>query len=222
MGSQRIYIFRQKAFMKLSIKQKDILYGLILGDGYLQKTGQKNARLRLEHSHKQENYINWKFEELKNLFSSRPKRIERLHPISKKKYIYYRLQSNSSSLIGKLQGMFYQHNKRVIPEKISNLLKSPLTLAVWYMDDGYYYKRDKSAHIYLPKYQPAELELLRRTLASNFGIKTKFYCRPDKKSCQINIIGEEKEKFFSLISPHIIKSLRYKITPDPVTTESEN
>ena len=39
--------------IKLSLTQKQILYGTILGDGYLQKTGEKNARLRLEHGEKQ-------------------------------------------------------------------------------------------------------------------------------------------------------------------------
>jgi hypothetical protein len=60
----------------VSKKQREILIGTILGDGYLQKTGKRNARLKLEHSEKQKDYIFWKYEELKNLMQDRPKRIE--------------------------------------------------------------------------------------------------------------------------------------------------
>jgi len=208
--------------MKLSLRQKNILYGLILGDGYLQEIGQKNARLRLEHSEKQKEYIDWKFKELKNVFNSRPKRIKRIHPKSKQEYIYYRLQSNSSPILGRLRRWFYQGNRKIIPQQISKLLKSPLTLAIWYMDDGYYCKRDKSIRIYLPKYEKDEINLLIQALKNNFGVDAKFYCRSDKESCQLNIVGENMKRFFSIISPYIIRSLRYKIPSDPVTTEDEN
>ena len=30
-------------------KQKEILTGMVLGDCYIQKTGKKNARIRMEH-----------------------------------------------------------------------------------------------------------------------------------------------------------------------------
>jgi hypothetical protein len=35
-------------------RQKAILLGMVLGDCYLQKTGEKNSRIRLEHS-----YFRW-------------------------------------------------------------------------------------------------------------------------------------------------------------------
>lgn len=208
--------------MKLTNKQKFILYGLILGDAYLQKTGKENSRLRLEHSYKQKEYIDWKFRELENIFQSKPKRIERIHPKNQSRYVYYRLQSNSSPILGKLRQIFYREKGKVIPDNIIKILKSPITLAVWYMDDGYYYKRDKSAHIYLPKCEIKDLNLLVESFKINFGIRVKYYCRSDKKGCQLNITGEDMKKFFSIISPYIIKSLRYKISFDPVTTESEN
>ena len=70
--------------MKLTKRQKQIIFGLLLGDAYLQKTGKKNARLRLEHSEKQIAYINWKYEKLSNIFQHKPKKISRKHPITKK------------------------------------------------------------------------------------------------------------------------------------------
>lgn len=197
--------------MKITYKQKCIVYGLILGDGYIQLTGKKNARLRLEHSRKQEKYIFWKYQELKNLFKKSPQKLSRIHPKTKKVNHYLRLQSNSSPFFGKLHRQFYKSGKKHIPENISNMLKTKLTLAVWYMDDGYYYKRDKSAHIYLPKVSSIEQQKLLEILKNQFEIKAKIYCRPDRKACQINITGKNKDRFYKQICPYIISSLNYKL-----------
>ena len=55
--------------MKLSKRQNAIIVGSILGDAYVQATGQKNARLRYEHGGKQKSYLFWKVKELQPLFS---------------------------------------------------------------------------------------------------------------------------------------------------------
>ncbi len=59
-------------------KQKAVVIGTILGDGFLQKTGRNNARLRLEHSLKQENYLLWKCHILENYFQSKVQYLERI------------------------------------------------------------------------------------------------------------------------------------------------
>lgn len=217
-GKSKNFVSSLLQIMKLSRRQKDIIYGLILGDGYLQKTGASNARLRLEHSEKQKDLIDWKYLELSNIFGKKPKKISRIHPINHRQYNYYRLQSNSSPLFGSLRSLFYRDGKKIIPNSIGRLIKSHLTLAVWYMDDGYYYKRDESAHIYLPNYSRHDNELVVKALKDNFNIQAKYYCRPDRKSCHINITGENRVSFFSIVSKYIIKSLRYKVSFDPVTT----
>ena len=193
-----------------------IIYGLVLGDAYLQPTGKNNARLRIEHSLKQKDYINWKYEQLENLFQTKPRRIDRYHPKAKKIYSYLRLQSHASPLLGELRKKLYgQDNKRQIIGAIDKLLKARITLAVWYMDDGYYYKRDKSAHIYLPELKEEEIVRLIRALEVNFGLESNWYCRPDRKSCQLNFTGRQKDKLIEIIKPYIIPSLRYKL---PLTT----
>ncbi len=209
--------------MKLSKRQKTILLGTILGDGYLQKTGSKNARLRLEHSLKQQAYMYWKYSQLENLFQSKPKLLKRIHPKSKRTYEYVRLQSHSSPVLGKLRQQFYDEDgEKILPENMDAVLKSPLTIAVWYMDDGYYDKRDKSAHIYLQRLDNSELERLAKAFHRQHNIQPKWYCRTDRKGCQLNFTGIEKQKLMVLINPYLIDEMRYKTPLDPVTTESEN
>lgn len=208
--------------MKLNLNQKAIVYGLVLGDGYVQSTGKKNARLRIEHSVKQTAYVNWKYKQLENLFAHKPKKVVRKHPSNQQSYSYLRLQSHSSPWFGKLRQQFYANNKKIIPDSISTYISSPLSLAVWYMDDGYYYQRDKSAHIYLPAFGKGDISKLIKALKEKHNLNPGWYCRPDKKSCQLNFTGKNKDKLFTLISPYIIEELKYKISLDPVTTEDEN
>jgi hypothetical protein len=202
----------------VSKRQREILIGAILGDGYLQKTGKRNARLKLEHSEKQKDYIFWKYEELKNLMQDRPKRIERFNPRWGKTYVYYRCQTHSMPLLGRYKRYFYDEGgKKRVPENIEKLLRSPLSLAVWYMDDGHYYARDGVGYIYLPKYSPEDLERLLGALKNNFGLEPKLI---KKKGYPVLYFPrEEFEKLMAIIKPHVPDFMKYKTSPDPVTTE---
>lgn len=202
--------------MKLSAREKAILYGFVLGDGFLQKTGRHNARLRIEHSEKQREYIEWKYRELQTVFAHKPKKIVRMHPKTQQQYTYLRLQSHSSPFLGELRKVLYDGTgKRRISEGIKKFVSSPISIAVWYMDDGYYYVRDKSAHIYLPKFSRDELNRLIHVLYALYAIQPKWYCRPDRMGCQLNFTGVNKEKLFTLIAPYIIPSLKYKLPLTP-------
>ena len=209
--------------MKISTRHKQIIYGTLWGDGWLQKTGERNARLRLEHSAKQSAYINWLYRELITIFQRPPVALTRKHPQSQRCYKYLRLQSHSSPLFGDLRRAFYDtQGKKIVPREAARYLPSALTLAIWYMDDGYYYHRDGSAHIYLPAYPQRDLERLIITLREKFALTPNWYCRPDRRGCQLNFTGTAKDKLFSFIRPYIIREMTYKTPYDPVTTASEN
>ena len=189
---------------------------MILGDGYIQKTGEKNARLRLEHSAKQKDYIIWKTQQFPGLFQGEPKFLKRIHP-NGKVYEYYRHQSNSTPFLGKLRKVFYREGKKEIPENLGEFL-SPLTLAVWYMDDGYYYARDKCAYLYLGRVSRREAEIVKETLYSKFRIRTKILNKKEK-GFVVYFPPWQMKKIATLIGKHIHKTLRKKIPFDPVTTE---
>jgi len=199
-------------------RQREILIGLILGDGYLQKTGRRNARLRLEHSEKQKDYIFWKYEQFRHLMQAPPHLVERWNPIWRRTYRYWRCQTHSTPVLGRYRRRFYADGRKRIPEDIDNLLKSPLSLAVWYMDDGYYSRRDRSACIYLPSYGPDELERLCQALQRNFDLRPKVVWKKGRYLCLYFPAGETR-KLFALIGEHVIPAMRYKLPPNPVTTE---
>src|SRR3990167_5681331 len=147
--------------------QQAVIIGSILGDGFLQKTGKNHARLRLEHSLKQQDYLIWKCKILNNFFQKKPEILERFNLKFGKSYQYIRNQSYSGLEFGKLHQLFYVDGKKIIPNKISELLKDPMSLAVWFMDDGYYYPRDRIAYIYLSKLDPNSTNNLLNALKVN-------------------------------------------------------
>jgi hypothetical protein len=204
--------------MELTKQQTNVLIGTILGDGFLQKTGEKNARLRLEHGHKQKDYVLWKGNIFGRLFQGKPSFLERVNPKSKKKYQYFRWQSSAVLAFGKWRKYFYQNGKKTIPKDIEKFLVHPITLAVWYMDDGYFSLKDRNSMIYLGKISRSEGELLQKTVSKNFGLECKLY---DKKNKGFALFFgvEVTRKLHDIVGPFIIESLKYKINLlDPVTT----
>ena len=194
--------------IQLLRKQKEVLFGIILGDGYLQKTGEKNSRLRLEHGYQQKEYLFWKIKTLNQLFQGKPKYLERIHPLTKKTYKYWRHQSQSTPYLGKLQKVFYPEGKKKIPDELEKYL-TPISLAVWYMDDGYYYQRDKCGYLYLGNVSEKEANIVHDALLKKFSIESKV--KSKKKGFAMYIPRIECEKLKLLIKSHIINYFNYKI-----------
>lgn len=200
--------------MGLLKRQREIVIGTVLGDAYLQKTGKRNARLRLEHSERQRSYIWWKYTELRNIMQDRPKLIERYNPIFRKTYRYWRCQSHSMPILGKFRRWFYPDGEKRIPENIQNILRSPLTLAVWYMDNGCYLARDRTSLIYLPRYPEEDIQRLCQALEVNFDLKASLKIKKERYPCLYFPVGETR-KLMEWIAPHVIESMRYKLPPSP-------
>lgn len=196
--------------MKFSKEQKAILIGTILGDAYLQKTGKKNARLRLEHGASQKDYIFWKVSQFPKLFQGEPKYLERKHPLSGQIYKYWRHQSNSTPELGKWHAKFYGGGKKHIPNTIRNLLQDSLSLAVWYMDDGYYYPRDKVSYLYLGKVSKSEAEIVKSALEKNFNIFSKVLNKK-QKGFALYFYHNETKKLHDMIRQYVLPSMQYKL-----------
>jgi hypothetical protein len=202
--------------MKLTKQQTAVLVGTILGDGFLQKTGEKNARLRMEHSQKQKDYVLWKGNIFGRLFQGKPSYLERIHPKTRATYKYCRWQSSAGPALGKWRKYFYPEGKKIIPPDIGSFLSEPIALAVWYMDDGYYNQKGKNSYIYLGRISRSEAEILSKAIKKNFGIEATIYDKKDK-GFALFFGAAATKKLHALIRPYIIESLQYKLF-DPVTT----
>ena len=200
--------------MNLTKKQKSALIGMILGDGYLQATGRKNARLRLEHKAEHREYLLWKTKLLSNLFQGKPKFLERVHPLTHKTYRYVRQQSNASPTLGKLRALFYPNGKKRIPKNLAKLLRDDIGFVIWYYDDGYYYPRDKCVYIYLGTILKQEADIAREVVEEKFGIKSAILNKK-QKGFALYFSPEESKKIKSIVEKYRVPVMAYKIPLTP-------
>ena len=93
---------------------QQIVLGCVLGDGYITKSG----CLQIEQSAKQKDYIEWKYEQLKSIVSSEPKKITRYDKRTQRTYSSYRFYTRA--LFKELRREFSPLEKKSIPSTIQN------------------------------------------------------------------------------------------------------
>ena len=176
--------------------QKAIIVGCMLGDGAMRcKT---NALLEVNHSIKQSEYVEWKYDELKELVSTKPhKRFGNAGRIA------YRFTTKSLPQLTEIYKKFYSAGKKIIP---GNLQIHPLSLAVWFMDDGC--KSYRALYLNTQKFNINEQSKLSRILKEQFGIKTSL--NKDKSYYRLRIAVSSVGKFLDIIRPHLLPMFCYK------------
>jgi len=122
----------------------------------------------------------------------------------------YHFSTYSHELLRFYGEKFYINKKKVIPEIIEELI-TPLSTAIWFMDDGSLKsKRHKTYIIHTLGFQREELERIQEVLKSKFEIETRLH-RQKKKYLRLYILSKSAEKFRNIVTPYIIPSLRYKL-----------
>lgn len=201
-GATNTRILRSlKSTLKLSDLQKEIVFGTILGDGCLitSRSG-RAARLQVRHNVKHQEYVEWKY----NFFSKwvlTPPRLD-THNDS----WYFRTVSHPGLM--EIKRLFYQGSKRFIPENITDFLKSPLSLAVWLMDDGNGSKIRKYFRISSYGFGLSGNLLLKHCLEQNFSLRVTVY--KDTKGYQIYFPKESALQLYKMVEPYIVACMRYK------------
>ena len=190
-----------------------MLVGTVLGDAFLQKTGAKNARLRLEHSDTQKRYLLWKVEIFSRLFQGKPTYMTRVHPKTGRTYAYVRAQSSASPELGSWRAVFYRNGQKHIPDTLREILTEPITLAVWYMDDGFYYAKDRNSYLYLGRVSHREAVVAQRAILNNFGIRARIYDKKTKGFALYFSVAETK-KMHKLIETYMLPEFAYKLLPE--------
>ena len=191
---------RKRLCLSMSERQREILVGCVLEDAYITKLG----KIRIEQSTKQDEYVAWKYSELKSLcYGAKPR--ELVHKKGDKIYrsLYFTLRQYFKTW----RLIFYSDTRKVFPKR---LVLTPLSIAVWYMDDGCW--TGKKFVLSTESFKEENINFLQGALKKQFGIETHV-----GKNGKLTILKESHSIFIQLISPYIISSMRYKL-PNPVTT----
>jgi len=197
----------------LTSKQKEVLIGTLLGDGTLELNG-RYPRLRVDHGMKQKAYVEWKYKIFHGLTTGKIKHFsQKLDRRTKKRYRHCKFDTISIYPLNKFYRMFYGKGRKQVPKNIGKILKKPLSLAVWYMDDGYKRNDCNAIRINTDSFSFKDQELLSKCLKINFGINTKLHRKG--KFWNIYIPSQEAKKFCNIVKPYIIPEMEYKISLTP-------
>ncbi|MDQ3463086.1 MAG: recombinase RecA, partial [Actinomycetota bacterium] len=197
---------------KLSGFQWEVLLGGLMGDGALSPTRSGHgARLRFGHGAKQADYCDWKASLFANLGSSRS--------VNAKGAVFHDLPPLVE--LAELRRAVYVDGKKVLSHDYLKQL-TPLSLAIWYMDDGGFTVRAKGlqertregsgrSEICIQAMEATSRDRLVAYLADTWNIRPKQIQRAGQAVLQFP--EDETAKLHALIAPFVHPSMEYKLLP---------
>ena len=187
----------------LTKREKSIIVGSILGDGYLRIVpGRKNALFEINSSIKERFYINWKYKGLRRIVITPPRQRK-----GNGTRIAYRFSTRQHPDLTEIYQNFYRNRKKIIPEFQLN----PLITAVWFMDDGS--KSYKTYYLNTQGFDYSSQEKLIGMLKKQYGIESSL--NRDKIYYRIRIRTKSADRFKKIINPYVISTMRYKLGETP-------
>lgn len=173
--------------------EKEVINGCLLGDGTLSKSG-KHFRLRVEHCCAHREYVQWKYDALNRLCASSIQYVCG--------HDSFRFGTVGHAEITKLRQKWYSPSKQVP----CDLNITPITLAIWFMDDGT--KHRDTVDISVHSFSGEDVAILQNRLLS-MGIQTTI--NSDNKGKRMYVPKKSYPNFERFVKPHIVKCMEYKL-----------
>jgi hypothetical protein len=181
----------------LSGVQHEIIIGCLLGDGSMRcKT---NALLEINHSVRQRAYVDWIYQHLVELVSMPPKE----RPGNGNR-VAYRFVTRAVPELTPYYRRFYASGRKQIPTELE---LTPLTLAVWVMDDGSRSRR--AMYLNTQQFDWVDQQKLLELLRDQWGIYGSLH--RDKQYRRIWVSVESTQRLVPLIAPLVLPEFRYKL-----------
>lgn len=175
------------------------------------------ASFALDHSEVQKEYVLWKYERLREWVTTEPKVLTRsYHKDRTRQLASFRFQTLSHPEFTHWYKLFYPNGVKAIPENVDDILVSPLSLAVWFMDDGN--KNHKAVFLNTQQFQKTDQERLLSCLRKNFGLEgtlNKHSAYNGKQLYRIRVDTASTRRLSTLIGHYLLPSLKYKIPVCP-------
>lgn len=206
--------------MKLNDLNKSILIGLLLGDGYIDP----NGRIQVEHCKEQLEYCIYKAKLLHSVIGGKDikvairerKRTPRKNGKEWKSgdtFITGSFKKQSKSFIP-IRELLYPEGRKTITQEVLNLL-TPLSIALWWMDDGNLTRRkqkDGSPGPYILRLYTylsfEENALIRQYFIEKYDVHWNIQtANQEKEQYYLYCSQEEGKKFITIIKDIIIKNV---------------
>jgi recombination protein RecA len=204
----------QSVAHRLSDFQWQVVLGSLMGDGALSPTRSGyGARFRWGHGAKQMVYGDWKASLFANLTVSRS--------TNAKGAVFHDVQPLPE--LAELRQAVYLGGKKVLSDDYLKLL-TPLSLAIWYMDDGSFSLRSEGKQrrtaggsgrsaICVEAMEPTTRQRLRDYLADTWGIDARLTSRGKARKAELLFPRDATDKLHALVAPFVHPSMEYKLLP---------
>ncbi|HVB09718.1 MAG TPA: recombinase RecA [Bacillota bacterium] len=193
---------------RLSDFQWQVVRGSVMGDGALSPLRQSGARLRIGHGPKQDAYAGWKA----SLFANVP------HTISQHIKGGVMFETSPLEELLPMRTEVYRDGCKCLSEDFIQAL-TPLSLAVWYMDDGTLAlrRRDGTAgrsDVVVQRMHPDSRNALLALLQTHVGDDgVKLIERGRRRQAAMVFTKDGTDRFHALIAPYVHPSMEYKLLP---------
>lgn len=208
--------YSMNSLPEFTSRQIEILNGSLLGDGCIIKPKIGNCRFVKEQKDANREYLYWHYNELLP-YSKKVESISRLKPIifpqgtillpGSHKQAAFRTCNHPRLTL--LRNIWYPNGIKEVP---SDIVLTPLTLAIWFCDDGCNSAKQRNARFCTQGFKIKDCEMLSQKLLE-LGIET-YLCKRNTKLRQriIQIKCVSYINFIDIIKPFIVwKCFNYKV-----------
>ncbi len=201
----------------LSDQQWQLILGSLMGDGNLSRPVRRadhSARFRMGHGAEQSEYLDWKVSLLENIPHSRT--------VNAKAAVF--ADFTPLGELSELRDVVYQGDgkKHLTWDYLKKL--TPLSLAIWYMDDGCFTLRSKGLQertkggtgrieFCVEAMSPGSRDRLVQYLRDTRGLEVKLTTRGKRRVAVLQLTTAASDKFQRLVAPYVHPSMEYKLLP---------
>ncbi|MDJ0498887.1 MAG: hypothetical protein QNJ89_13720, partial [Acidimicrobiia bacterium] len=197
---------------RLSAFQIEVILGALMGDGNLSPSqGAYGARFRMGHGAKQAEYMEWKTSLFQNLEPSRT---------SNDRGAQFLDLTPLPELVSIREALYWPAGKTLNHDYLKRL--TPLSLAIWYMDDGHLSIRSKDSEsleargrieICIKSFEPSSRKRLADYLRDTWGVDVVLSVRGRNNVPYLRMNADATEAFLELVAPYVHPSMEYKLLP---------
>ena len=200
-----------------------VVIGSLLGDAYANKRSGEGVRICFRQSIKHKEYLFWLYSFFYNRgYTSNLKPRQYTRTIKGKEgktYIGFEFNTFTFRSFSGLHKMFYNKGRKVVPLNIYEYL-TPLSLAVWIMDDGGW--ANCGIRIATNSFNLKEVELLNYTLNSKYNLETTIQNINIKNQYSIYVKKQSVNQLRNIVGPYVQSSMLYKLGLDYTYSSSFN
>lgn len=188
----------------LSDRSRSIILGSILGDGSLRlHKSYKNARFSFRHSIKQKEYFYWKTRQLAEISSEKNTWVQGKNGGDGWGGEKLRFQSLALASLTEIYDLTREKTRLRIRRRWLNLL-TPLSLAIWWLDDGSLVSDTRQGVFCTDGFTESEVKILQRYLKVVWKVETTIGRVSKTERFRLWLRSTEQlQKLLRIILPHI-------------------